>query len=91
VPEPENLRLRTWVNGDLRQDSRTNDLLFKIDFLVDFISEACTLEAGDLILTGTPSGVGLAMDPPQFLADGDVVRMEIERLGTIEHRIAAAA
>jgi acylpyruvate hydrolase len=90
VPEPENLRLRSWVNGELRQDSRTNDLLFKLDYLVDFISEACTLEAGDLILTGTPSGVGMAMDPPQFLKDGDVVRMEIERLGTIEHRIAAA-
>ena len=91
VPNPGNLRLRSWVNGDLRQDSNTNDLLFKIDELVDFISEACTLEAGDLILTGTPSGVGMAMDPPQFLEDGDVVRMEIERLGTIEHRIAQAS
>jgi acylpyruvate hydrolase len=90
VPEPENLRLRSWVNGELRQDSRTNDLLFKIDELIEFISAACTLEAGDLILTGTPSGVGMAMDPPQFLKDGDVVRMEIERLGTIEHTIAEA-
>jgi acylpyruvate hydrolase len=90
VPEPENLRLRTWVNGDLRQDSRTNDLLFGIDYLISYISETCTLEPGDLILTGTPSGVGMAMDPPQFLKDGDVVRMEIERLGTIEHRIAGA-
>jgi acylpyruvate hydrolase len=90
VPDPENLRLRSWVNGDLRQDSNTSDLLFKLDYLVNFISETCTLEPGDLILTGTPSGVGMAMDPPQFLQDGDVVRMEIERLGTIEHRIAAA-
>jgi acylpyruvate hydrolase len=90
VPEPENLRLRTWVNGDLRQDSRTNDLLFDIEYLIGYISETCTLEPGDLILTGTPSGVGMAMDPPQFLKDGDVVRMEIERLGTIEHRIAGA-
>ena len=88
VPEPENLRLRSWVNGDLRQDSRTNDLLFGIDELVDFITAACTLEPGDLILTGTPSGVGMAMDPPQFLKDGDVVRMEIESLGVIEHTIA---
>jgi acylpyruvate hydrolase len=88
VPEPENLRLRSWVNGDLRQDSRTNDLLFGIDDLIEFISATCTLEPGDLILTGTPSGVGMAMDPPQFLKDGDVVRMEIESLGTIEHRIA---
>ena len=90
VPEPENLRLRSWVNGDLRQDSSTNDLLFKIDELIDFISAACTLEPGDLILTGTPSGVGMAMDPPQVLKDGDVVRMEIESLGTIEHRIVEA-
>ncbi len=90
VPEPENLRLRTWVNGDLRQDSRTNDLLFGVEHLIGFISETCTLEPGDLILTGTPSGVGMAMDPPQFLNDGDVVRMEIEGLGTIEHRIAGA-
>jgi 2-keto-4-pentenoate hydratase/2-oxohepta-3-ene-1,7-dioic acid hydratase in catechol pathway len=91
VPEPENLRLRTWVNGDLRQDSRTNDLLFGIEYLLGFISETCTLSAGDLILTGTPSGVGMAMDPPRFLEDGDVVRMEIESLGTIEHRIEAAS
>jgi acylpyruvate hydrolase len=91
VPDPENLRLRSWVNGELRQDSRTNDLLFGVDYLIGFIAEACTLEAGDLILTGTPSGVGMAMDPPQFLKDGDVVRMEIESLGTIEHRIAEEA
>jgi 2-keto-4-pentenoate hydratase/2-oxohepta-3-ene-1,7-dioic acid hydratase in catechol pathway len=55
---------------------------------VDFIAETCTLEPGDLILTGTPSGVGMSMDPPVFLASGDVVRMEIESLGTIEHPIA---
>ena len=90
VPEPENLRLRRWVNGEPRQDSRTSDLLFGIEYLVNFISETCTLEPGDLILTGTPSGVGFAMDPPQFLKHGDVVRMEIESLGTIEHRIAGA-
>jgi acylpyruvate hydrolase len=88
VPEPENLRLQTWVNGDLRQDSRTNDLIFGVQDLISFISETCTLEPGDLILTGTPSGVGMAMDPPQFLKDGDVVRMEIESLGVIEHTIA---
>jgi len=76
--------------GRSRQDSRTNDLLFGIEYLVNFISETCTLEPGDLILTGTPSGVGFAMDPPQFLKQGDVVRMEIESLGVIEHTIAEA-
>ncbi|MFN8175772.1 MAG: fumarylacetoacetate hydrolase family protein [Solirubrobacteraceae bacterium] len=89
VPDPEALRLRTWVNGELRQDARTSDLVFGVERLVAFIAEAVTLEPGDLILTGTPSGVGMAMDPPRFLADGDVVRIEIERLGAIEHRVVA--
>ena len=73
VPDPEDLRLRTWVNGELRQDARTSDLVFGIDELIAFIGETCTLEPGDLILTGTPDGVGMAMDPPQFLEPGDVV------------------
>ena len=88
--DPHDLALRTWVNGELRQDSRTSDLIFDVPQIVAFLSETITLEPGDLILTGTPSGVGMAMDPPQFLKDGDVVRMEIEGLGTIEHRIAEA-
>jgi acylpyruvate hydrolase len=88
VPDPHALRLRTWVNGDLRQDSSTSDLIFTVPELVEFIAETCTLEPGDLILTGTPSGVGFAMDPPAFLASGDVVRIEIEGLGSIEHPIA---
>ncbi len=88
VPEPENLALRTWVNGEPRQDSRTSDLIFSCRELVDFISATCTLAPGDLILTGTPSGVGMSMDPRRFLEPGDVVRIEIERLGAIEHPIA---
>jgi acylpyruvate hydrolase len=89
VPDPEDLRLTSHVNGELRQDSRTSDLIFGPQALVDFIAEAITLEPGDLILTGTPSGVGVAMDPPRFLGDGDVVRCEVERLGVIEHVIAS--
>ncbi|HEY8583865.1 MAG TPA: fumarylacetoacetate hydrolase family protein [Capillimicrobium sp.] len=88
VPDPEALRLRTWVNGELRQDSSTSDLIFGVRECVDFLRETCTLEPGDLILTGTPSGVGMALDPPRFLASGDVVRIEIESLGVIEHPIA---
>jgi acylpyruvate hydrolase len=88
VPDAEDLALRTWVNDELRQDARTNDLVFSIPELVAFISETCTLEPGDLILTGTPSGVGMALDPPRWLASGDVVRIEIERLGAIEHAVA---
>ena len=87
VGDPHDLALRTWVNGELRQDSRTSDLIFKVPELVAFLRETCTLEPGDLILTGTPSGVGMAMDPPRFLAPGDVVRIEIERLGAIEHAV----
>ena len=88
VAQPGDLALRTWVNGELRQDSRTSDLIFSIPELVAFLRETMTLEPGDLILTGTPSGVGQYLDPPQFLASGDVVRIEIEGLGVIEHAVA---
>ena len=88
IENPEDLALRTWVNGELRQDSRTSDLIFGIRAIVDFLSETCTLEPGDLILTGTPSGVGAYQDPPAFLQTGDVIRIEIEQLGAIEHAVA---
>jgi acylpyruvate hydrolase len=88
VAAPGDLALRTWVNGELRQDSRTSDLIFTIPELVAFLGETITLEPGDLILTGTPSGVGQYLDPPQFLGSGDVVRIEIEGLGVIEHAVA---
>lgn len=88
VPDPHALWLRTWVNGELRQDSSTSNLIFEIPELVAFISETCTLSPGDLILTGTPSGVGMGLDPPCFLGPGDTVRIEIEQLGSIEHTIA---
>ncbi len=88
VGDPEDLALRTWVNGELRQDARTSDLIFGIDAIVAFLAETITLEPGDLILTGTPSGVGAWQDPPRFLQSGDVVRIEIEALGAIEHAVA---
>ena len=89
ISDPEDLGLRTWVNGELRQDASTSDLVFSIAQLIAFIGEAITLEPGDLILTGTPSGVGMALDPPRFLQPGDVVRIEIDGLGGIEHGITA--
>ena len=88
LPDGRGLRIASWVNGEQRQDATTNDLIFGPQELVDFIAETCTLEPGDLILTGTPDGVGKAFDPPRYLQSGDVVRVEIERLGAIEHRIA---
>src|SRR5215216_2628706 len=87
VRDAKDLGLTSHVNGELRQDSRTSDLIFGPRALVDFIAETITLEPGDLILTGTPSGVGVAMDPPVYLQPGDVVRCEVERLGAIEHPI----
>jgi acylpyruvate hydrolase len=90
LPDANRLRIGSWVNGEQRQDSTTDDLIFGPRELVRFISETCTLEPGDIILTGTPEGVGMAMSPPQFLEPGDTVRIEIERLGSIEHRISAS-
>ena len=83
----DDLRLRTWVNDELRQDSRTSDLIFGCQALVDFISETCTLRTGDLILTGTPNGVGSAQDPPRFLNSGDRVTIAIDGLGEIQHAV----
>jgi 2-keto-4-pentenoate hydratase/2-oxohepta-3-ene-1,7-dioic acid hydratase in catechol pathway len=89
LPDAVGLRIGSWVNGEQRQDSTTDDLIFGPAALVDFIGATCTLEPGDLILTGTPEGVGMAMNPPRYLSPGDVVRIEIERLGSIEHRVEA--
>jgi 2-keto-4-pentenoate hydratase/2-oxohepta-3-ene-1,7-dioic acid hydratase in catechol pathway len=86
--DPGNLRLTTHVNGEKRQDGSTSDLIFKPQELVDFIGEACTLEPGAIILTGTPSGVGEAFKPPKYLQPGDTVRVEVEGLGALEHPIA---
>ncbi len=88
VADPGNLRVRTWVNGELRQDGNTNELIFDIDTVVEFIAQTCTLRPGDLILTGTPAGVGQGMDPPHFLRSGDVIRIEVEGLGAIQHPVA---
>lgn len=87
VGDPHALGLRTTVNGEVRQDSRTSEMLFDCYDLIEAISAACTLEPGDVITTGTPPGVGHGMTPPRTLAAGDVVRVEIERIGAIENRI----
>src|SRR3954451_6957207 len=81
INDPRGLRITTHVNEELRQDGNTRDLIFGPEELVAFIAEACTLEPGALILTGTPSGVGEAFDPPRYLQPGDRVTCEIERLG----------
>lgn len=87
--DPSGLRLRTWVNDELRQDSNTKHLIFDCAALVEHLSTAFTLEPGDVIATGTPGGVGLAMKPPRILQVGDRVRVEIEGLGALENRVIA--
>ncbi|MDF0488865.1 fumarylacetoacetate hydrolase family protein [Sphingobium sp. H39-3-25] len=87
IPDPHVLGLRTWVNGELRQDSNTSDLIHNINTQIEYLSTAFTLESGDLLATGTPSGVGVALDPPVFLKAGDVVRCEIDGIGAIENRV----
>jgi 2-keto-4-pentenoate hydratase/2-oxohepta-3-ene-1,7-dioic acid hydratase in catechol pathway len=88
LEDPRGLAITTHVNGELRQDGNTRDLIFGPEELVGFISEACTLEPGAIILTGTPSGVGEAFDPPRYLQPGDTVRCAIEGLGVLEHTIS---
>lgn len=85
--DPQDMRIRTWVNGEPRQDTSTADMIFTVAELVAFASQVFPLEPGDVITTGTPQGVGVGMDPMRFLAPGDVVRIEIDRLGWIEHQV----
>ncbi len=87
LPDPHQLDLRTWVNGELRQESNTKQLIFDCFALVEHLSTAFTLEPGDIVATGTPSGVGIACKPPKLLKAGDVVRIDIEGIGEIENRI----
>jgi len=89
--DPHRLAIRSIVNGEVRQSSNTRHLIFNVWDQIAHLSKAMTLEPGDLIFTGTPGGVGLAMKPPQFLAAGDVVRCEIDELGAIENRMVAEA
>jgi 2,4-diketo-3-deoxy-L-fuconate hydrolase len=84
-----NLRLRSWVNGDPRQDSRTADLIFDVDYLVWYLSQFLTLEPGDLVLTGTPEGVALSGRFP-YLTAGDIVELEIEGLGRQRQEFVSA-
>jgi 2-keto-4-pentenoate hydratase/2-oxohepta-3-ene-1,7-dioic acid hydratase in catechol pathway len=89
VGDPHGLRLRTWVNDELRQDSNTKQLIFDCFALVEHLSTGFTLEPGDVVATGTPGGVGMAMKPPRLLKVGDRVRIEIEGLGELDNQVIA--
>ena len=89
VGDPHNLDHRTFVNGEKRQESNTKHFLFNIPEIIETLSAVCTLEPGDVIAMGTCAGVAVGFDPPKFLKVGDVVRVEIDGVGTIENTIIA--
>ncbi|SFL68175.1 2-keto-4-pentenoate hydratase/2-oxohepta-3-ene-1,7-dioic acid hydratase (catechol pathway) [Gracilibacillus orientalis] len=89
LADPSNLAVKSYVNGELRQSSNTEHLIFDISDLISFISNLITLDPGDIILTGTPDGVGFAMNPPKLLQSGDIVTLEIDKIGTLENKVIA--
>jgi len=89
IGNPHTLGIRCYVNGEKRQDSNTKNLIFGVYDQISYLSQAMTLEPGDVLFTGTPGGVGMAMSPPRFLTAGDVVRVEIDRIGAIEATVVA--
>ena len=89
IPNPQNLNLKSYVNGELRQNGNTSDMIFGVYELISYISRSITLETGDLISTGTPAGVGVFMKEKKLLKSGDIVICEIERIGRLENKIVS--
>jgi 2-keto-4-pentenoate hydratase/2-oxohepta-3-ene-1,7-dioic acid hydratase in catechol pathway len=89
VPDPHDLRIRAIVSGEVLQDSTTANLVFGVDDVISYASQVVTLEPGDLVLTGTPAGVGVFRDPPRLLRPGDEVTIEIERVGSLTNPVVA--
>jgi 2-keto-4-pentenoate hydratase/2-oxohepta-3-ene-1,7-dioic acid hydratase in catechol pathway len=87
VPDPTSLSIRTWVDGELRQDGNTAEMIWSFGQMIEELSTVFTLEPGDVLSTGTPAGVGQGFDPPRFLTAGQSVRVEIEGLGHIENLV----
>lgn len=87
IADPQTLGIRCFVNGEKRQDSNTREMVFDVFAMIEHLSQAMTLEPGDLIITGTPAGVGAVSKPPRYLKAGDVVRVEIDGLGHIENKV----
>ena len=90
VPDPQALPIRAILNGEVMQDSSTSNMIFGVADVVSFISQAITLEPGDLIITGTPAGVGAFRDPPVWLKPGDEIAIEIDGVGRISNPVVAA-
>jgi len=89
IPDPHNLRIRAIVSGEVLQDSTTANLIFGVDEVIAHVTKTMTLEPGDLILTGTPAGVGVFRDPQRLLQPGDEVTIEIERIGSLTNPVVA--
>jgi 2-keto-4-pentenoate hydratase/2-oxohepta-3-ene-1,7-dioic acid hydratase in catechol pathway len=89
VPDPHSLPIRAILNGEVVQDSTTANLVFGVDEVISYASQTATLEAGDLILTGTPAGVGIFRDPPRLLGPGDEITIEIDGVGTLTNPVVA--
>jgi 2-keto-4-pentenoate hydratase/2-oxohepta-3-ene-1,7-dioic acid hydratase in catechol pathway len=87
VPNAQALQLSTRVNGEIRQNENTSDMLYNIPRIIEILSTSLSLEQGDIIITGTPSGVGMGMSPPGWLKDGDVVECEVEGIGVLRNRV----
>ncbi|MEM6429537.1 MAG: fumarylacetoacetate hydrolase family protein [Deinococcota bacterium] len=85
ISDPNALQIRAWLNGDLRQDSNTSDMVFSVEEIISYVSHYMTLEPGDVILTGTPEGVIFGDDPAVWLKDGDEVVIEVEKLGQLRN------
>jgi 2-keto-4-pentenoate hydratase/2-oxohepta-3-ene-1,7-dioic acid hydratase in catechol pathway len=83
----QNIDVKCWVNGELRQNSNTKQLIFDIPTLIETLSAGIELQPGDVIATGTPAGVGIGFNPPKFLQTGDVIRIEIENVGVLENEV----
>lgn len=91
IPDPQHLRLHLWVNDVLKQDDSTEHMLFDVAAIISTLSQVLTLEPGDILATGTPSGVGFARTPPEFLRPGDVMRTEVEEIGSLQNKIVDVA
>jgi len=87
VPEPQQLRLQCFLNGELMQDANTSDMIFSVAELIEYLSNGMTLLPGTVILTGTPSGVGFARNPPVFLKPGDSLELQIDNLGILHNPV----
>jgi 2-keto-4-pentenoate hydratase/2-oxohepta-3-ene-1,7-dioic acid hydratase in catechol pathway len=91
IDDPQALNLLLRINGTVKQDGNTGDMIYPVDAIIEWVSKGMTLLPGAIIASGTPDGVGFARTPPEFLQPGDVMETEVEGIGTLQNRIVAAA